>query len=150
MFNIFKNHPPEKHVKGLGDFRYTKDGIDEYWELISELRDSNNSIEIDFCTINGNTAGAYESAENTVIALLKNPTALWALVDEEFLSSAKEDIPELTKERIKEYYFIKTLTVSDSGSYEIGFHSKDKDIFLELFVREGSVTEIHKDYGCCA
>jgi len=127
-----------------------KEDTDEYWELISELRDPNNSIDLGFCAIDGNPAGVYEPAKDTVVALLNNPTTLWSFVGERFLSSAKEDIPELTKDRIKDHYFIKSLTVSDSDSFEIGFHSKDKDVFLELFVREGTVTEIHKDYGCCA
>lgn len=150
MFSIFKPQPPAIHIDGLGDFRYSKEGIDEYWELVSELKDLDNSIELDFCAIDGNPAGVYESSKDAVVALLNNPTTLWSLVDEKFMASVIEDAPELTKESIKEHYFIKSLTVSELGSFEIGFHSRDKDVFLELFVREGSVTEIHKDYGCCA
>ena len=150
MFSTFISQPPKIHIEGLGDFRYLKDETDEYWEMTSEFSDPGNSIQLDFCAIDGNSDEVSKSAKDAVIELLKDPAILWSLVDDRFLDAAKEDAPEMTKASIKKHFFIKSLNVSNSGFFEVGFHRKGKDIFLELFVREGSVTEIHKDYGCCA
>lgn len=149
MFNIFKAKPPNISIQGLGEFKYFKDKADEYWELISKYRDPENSIDIDFCALLGTPNEVGLSAKNIAIELLNNPSKIWKFADDEFLNCASEDISDVTKNSIKEYFYIKTFTAENSDSFEIGFHAYNSDVFIELFVRGGEISNIEKDYGCC-
>ncbi|MEL7023512.1 MAG: hypothetical protein AAGL69_07155 [Pseudomonadota bacterium] len=150
MFKRFKSKPDDVHIEGLGAFRYFEDEVDKYWELTSVFGDPANAIRLDFCAVDGDSNGTKETAKDALLALLNDPTALWSLVDHKVVEAVKGGASEINEANFKEHFFVKTLTVSDFGFFEVGFHSKSKDVFLELFVRQGVVTDMDRDYGCCA
>lgn len=149
MFNIFKPKPSNVSIQGIGEFKYYKDKVDEYWELNSKYSDTENAIDLDFCALTGSSSEINFSAKKKAMELLAKPNKLWELVNEEFIKSVSKDINEISKATVKNHFYIKSLTIESESSYEVGFHALNLDIFLELFVRNGSVNKLEKDYDCC-
>ena len=56
---------------------------------------------------------------------------------------------ELNMHDVKNKFYIKSLTCSSKDKFEFGLHSTERDIFVELFCRNGVVTEVYIDEGCC-
>jgi len=149
MFNLFKSKTPNIIIHGLGEFKYFEDKIDRYWELVSKYIDNKNSIEIDFLTLSGTSSEVDFAAKNFAIKLINQPNKLWGLVNDSFFEIASKNIKDYSKESVKENFYIKSLTIKTENFFEVGFHAYKSDIFIELFVKEGNVYKIEKDYDCC-
>ena len=149
MFNFFKTKVPNITIQNLGEFKYYKDKTDQYWERTKKYTDNENSIDIDFLALSGEPSKINFIAENYAKKLINNPNKLWSLADGEFIKSASEDIAEISNENVKKHFYIKSLTIETESSFEIGFHAYKPDVFIELFVVNGTVSKLEKDYGCC-
>lgn len=149
MFNIFKSKPSNISIQGLGELKYYKDKTDEYWTLIENYKDLKNSIDLNFCAIEGTSIETNGSATKIMMYLINNPNKIWELVDDKFIKLAAEDIIGIRVNSVNEHFYIRSIASTSEESYEIGFHAVNIDIFLEVFVRNGIVDSIEKDYRCC-
>lgn len=149
MLSIFKPKPDPLYVDEIGHFNYHKDSSDEYWELTSPYVDNLNCLNIDFCALEGDKNGPDAQALETLQNLLKTPNTLWQFTNSKFLSVACQDNNQISIDTVSVHFYIKSLTIKNKDSFEVGYHSSDADIFIELFIRNGIVDNIEKDYGCC-
>lgn len=148
LSNIFgKKKAKTIQLDGLGEFSYSHDGTDEYWGVeqpVGKLPD-----EFDFGAIYGNLEGPNPEALEAFHFYAEKPENLYSYLNELFYSKLKEKLGDLTIKDVQADFYLKSLTCTSKEEFEFGFHSKKKDIFVELFCRGGSVTEVHLDEGCC-
>jgi len=149
MFNFFKTKLPNIIIQDLGEFKYFEDKTDQYWERTTKYIDDDNSIVIDFLALSGKPSQINFIAESLAKKLINNPDKLWSLVGSQFFESASEDIVDISTENVKKHFYIRSLVIETENSYEVGFHACKLDVFIELFVVNGTVSKLEKDYGCC-
>lgn len=139
--------PITKVINGLGEFEFYNDGTDRYWKIERPI--SNLPEEFEFGVIAGDVHTIEQGALDFFKKAAENPAILFSLLNDEFISKASENVSNVDKSNIQEEFYLRSLTTSDIDSYEFGLHSRSKDIFIELFVRKGEVSEIYVDEGCC-
>jgi len=134
-------------VKDLGEFTYYKDKVDEYWETEKPVGKLPNRFN--FGAINGKLEGPDPEALEMFKYLSTNVDEIFNLVNSLFFEKVLSTFGELNIDDVKNKFFIKSLTCSSKNKFEFGLHSIERDIFVELFCRNGVVTEVHIDEGCC-
>lgn len=150
--NIFlrlfgKSEVVTRNVSGIGAFEYYKSKDDEYWMI--EYSVLSLPSEFDFGTVSGSADGPSLEAIEGFKLFATQPSRLMDLINQTFIETVSSYFPNIDKQNIDTEFFIKSLTLSDRNNFEFGLHSRSKDIFIELFVRNSVVTKIHKDEGCC-
>jgi hypothetical protein len=135
------------HLDGLGEFSYSNDGTDEYWGI--EQAVGKLPTKFDFGAISGNLEGPNPEALETFRFYAKKPEKLYSYLNELFYSKLKEKFGDLTLTDVQTDFYLKSLTCTSREEFEFGFHSLKTDLFVELFYRGGSVTEVYLDEGCC-
>ena len=149
MFDLFRKKPKPISIEGLGDFRYFKDKFDEYWEADSTVDIRGDSIDVDFFAISGDRLGVNEQGKAHALDLAKDSEKIWLLIDHRFTALVENEIANCNVANVREHFYIKSIAIEDDTSWEVGFHCKTEDVFVEVFVRNGAVTNLEKDYGCC-
>ena len=134
-------------IKGLGEFTYYKDKIDEYWQTEKPVGKLPN--QFDFGAIHGDIDGPNSEALETFKYFSTNVEEIFNLVNSLFFEKVSPKFGKLNINQVKSKFFIKTLTCSSKNKFEFGLHSLESDVFIELFCRNGVVTEIHIDEDCC-
>lgn len=145
--NIFRKKQITKEILGLGEFTYFKDSEDECWKRespVGKLRDKFN-----FAAISGNIDGPNVGALFIFEKYASNPDELTSYIDEVFLNKLAEKFGALTVEEVKSKFYLKSLSCTSKDEFEFGYHSLEGDFFIESFYRNGTVTEVHLDEGCC-
>jgi hypothetical protein len=137
-----------RHIDGLGEFVFFNDEEDSYWEVERPLL--NLPTGFDFGAIEGNVDSIDSGAINEFIVIAQDPDKLFDMLGSAFLTKIEAHFDELTLVTVRNEFYIKSLTISNKLEYEFGLHSRSKDIFVELFVRNGRVSEVHLDEGCCS
>lgn len=150
MISIFKRRPKPIHHPTLGILRYKHDGVEEFWEVAESSADTRSSVNLDFCAVFGTVDGPDYRAIDAFCRFLRKPQLLWALVDETVLDLVRSDIEGVSVASVKNHFYIRSLTVGTESNFEVGLHAKDRDIFIELFVRDGRVSNMERDDGCCS
>jgi len=150
--NIFSNIFSKKnaktiHLDGLGQFAYCNDGTDEYWFIEQPV--AKLLTKFDFGAISGSLEGPNPEALEAFRFYAEKPENLYSSLNELFYSKLKEKFGVLTIKDVQTDFYLKSLTCASREEFEFGFHSLKNDIFVELFCRGGSVTEVHVDEGCC-
>ena len=142
-----KPKPPRMEIDGVGCFEFYKDKVDQYWQVEKPVLDL--PPKFDFGAIEGD---ANEMNADAFICFKKyaaNPCALYKLLPDVFFSTASPHFDNLNIDNVEEEFYIKSLTTTGLDRFEFGLHSKSKDIFIEIFVREGEAKEVFLDSGCC-
>ncbi|WNC67482.1 hypothetical protein RI845_13260 [Thalassotalea nanhaiensis] len=134
-------------VPELGAFEYFKDEVDEYWQIENPV--GKLPEKFDFGAIDGNLNGPREDALNEFIKLARKPEVLFTYLNDLFFREIKPTFGQLSVEDVRSKFYLKSLTCSEKGKFEFGFHAIEKDVFVELFFRNGIVKEVHIDEGCC-
>ena len=134
-------------IDGLGEFTYHKDRVDEYWKIEKPV--GNLPVLFDFGAISGSREGPNPDALEKFRYLSKNVEELYGLVDARFFQEIRARFGELHLNDVRDQFFIKSLTCSSKDKFEFGLHAYESDVFLEFFYRNGTVTEVHIDEGCC-
>jgi hypothetical protein len=152
LSNIFSNIFSKKnaktiHLDGLGQFVYCNDGTDEYWFIEQPV--AKLLTKFDFGAISGSVEGPNPEALEAFRFYAEKPENLYSSLNELFYSKLKEKFGVLTIKDVQTDFYLKSLTCASREEFEFGFHSLKNDIFVELFCRGGSVTEVHLDEGCC-
>jgi hypothetical protein len=148
LSNIFgKKKEKTMNFYGLGEFSYSNDGTDEYWSIEQPV--GKLPSKFNFGAICGNLEGPNSEALEAFSFYAEKPENLYSYLNELFYSKLKEKFGNLTIKDIQTDFYLKSLTCTSKEEFEFGFHSNKKDIFIELFFRGGSVTEVHLDEGCC-
>lgn len=142
-----KPKPITKFVDGLGEFEFFNNGEDRYWQV--ERPVMNLPPEFDFGAINGDVHTIDSNAMKCFKEIAQQPDQLFVLLTDDFLAKAQPHFDKLSFETVRDEFYVKSLTTSNEFEYEFELHSRSKDIFIELFVRDGNVTEVHLDEGCC-
>jgi hypothetical protein len=148
LSNIFgKKKAKTMHLDGLGEFSYSNDGIDEYWGIEQPV--GKLPTKFDFGAISGSLEGPNPKALEAFRFYAEKPENLYSYLNELFYSKLKAKFGDLTIEDVQTDFYLKSLTCTSRKEFEFGFHSIKNDIFVELFCRDGFVTEVHIDEGCC-
>ncbi len=134
-------------VPGAGIFEYYKDKDDEYWMVEHPVMALPDGFDMGF--IEGGIDGPRPEALKTFLAFARQPFRLAGLVGEKVLAAVRPHFPGIDRRLFEQEFFLKSLSVTDENTFEFGFHSRSKDIFVEAFVRNGVVTETCVDEGCC-
>ena len=139
--NFFKKSRSIQHPN-LGELVFVDDGVGTYWEIIKYS-------DFALAAITGSDAGPTSRATSAFLDLIGNTDKLFTLINSEFLEIIKPEHEICEVSEVKQLFRLHSLTVESAEHYEVGFHSNSQDIFVELFVRDGTVKEIYKDVGCC-
>ena len=145
---VFSNKKSKTiQLDGLGEFSYTNDGVDEYWGIEQPVGGLNHKF--DFGAISGTQEGPSSEALETFRLYAEKPEVLYNYLNELFYSKLREKFGDVTIKDIQKDFYLKSLTCTTKEKFEFGYHSNEKDIFIELFFRGNSVSEVHLDEGCC-
>ena len=136
-----------KNIPDLGEFTYFKDSEYEYWETDSSV--GKLPEKFDFGAINGNIDGPDLDALSTFKIYAQAPDKLLFFLNDLFFEKLLEQFGPLTIEQVKNKFYLKSLTCASKDKFEYGYHSVEGDFFIELFYRNGEVTEVYLDEGCC-
>ncbi len=148
LSNIFRKRAAKTiQIDGLGEFSYTNDGTDEYWGI--EQPAGMLPTKFDFGAVSGNLEGPNLEALETFRFYAEKPEKLYSYLNELFHSKIKEKFGDIKVNNVLDDFYVKSLTCTSREEFEFGLHSIKSDIFVELFCRGGSVTEVHLDEGCC-
>jgi hypothetical protein len=148
LSNIFgKKNAKTIQLDGLGKFVYCNDGTEEYWFIEQPV--AKLPTKFDFGAISGNVEGPNPEALEAFRFYAEKPEHLYFYLNELFYSKLKEKLGVLTIKDVQTDFYLKSLTSASREEFEFGFHSHKNDLFVELFCRGGSVTEVHLDEGCC-
>lgn len=142
-----RNKPIQKHVEGVGIFEFFNDGVDSYW--LTECPVLNLPAEFDFGAIRGDISSINPVALAKFRSIAEAPDLLFAKINDEFFTKTKQYFNMMSPADVRAEFYVKSLSVSHIAEYEFGFHSRSKDIFVELFVRDDVVKEMYIDEGCC-
>lgn len=149
MISFFKKKAKEVTDPSLGILRYTEDSEGPYWEVLETPSDTRNSVEIDFAAV----AGTYDGPDPQAIAAfsskIKRPQTLWGLIDDSFISLVAGDFYGLAPSNASDHFYLRSLTLESPQKFEVGFHARTKDIFVEIFIENGVVANVERDDGCC-
>jgi hypothetical protein len=144
---IFRKSPIEIIIRGVGKATFNFE--EKAWELNERPEDLTNGLDLNFCCIYGDEQGPNQKSVQALIRYINAPDLLWKYIDNRFQKKAAEDIPEITMNNFKEHFYIYSLTLSSPNEFEVGFHARNIDIFIELFIVNGLISNIEKDIGCC-
>ncbi|WP_444942468.1 hypothetical protein ACJJI3_11070 [Microbulbifer sp. ZKSA004] len=148
LSNIFtKNKAKTMRLDSLGEFSYFNDGRDEYWKVEKPV--GLLPSRFDFGAVSGSLEGPYQVALDVFQFYAERPENLYSYLNDLFYSKLKEKYGDLTIKDIQSNFYLKSLTCESKEEFEFGFHSYSDDVFVELFCKAGSVTEVHIDEGCC-
>lgn len=131
----------------LGLLTYVDDGTSEYWEV----SDSSPGALSNFILagIAGDMKGPNADALVEFLRLIATPDELFTLVGDEFVNKSKPELDLSGSSAARDHFDLVSLTVTAPGHYEFGLHANRHDVFIESYVRDGRVSEVHKDIGCC-
>jgi hypothetical protein len=146
--NIVGSGIPDMHIPELGRLKYDKK--EECWEVVDNPKDINNGLELGYAVISGTTSGPSKSNIEAFLHYIKNTDSLWDYADKRFLNMASKHISNIDHANIKDNFYIRSLTLTNQNEFEVGFHARNIDVFIELFVRGGMVINLEEDIGCCA
>lgn len=145
--NLFRKKEIIKEIPGLGEFTYYKDAEDEYWKRESPV--GMFSDKFNFGAITGNIDGPSLDALFVFKKYANNPDELASYISKLFLDELLDEFGALTVEEVKSKFYLKSLTCTSKNEFEFGYHSWEGDVFVESFYRNGTVTEVYLDKGCC-
>ena len=144
---LFAKPPIETEVKGIG--RVTFNAEESVWELNEQPKDLTKGLDLNFCCISGDAQGLTPKNVQAFIRYIESPELLWKFIGNKFQRKASENIPEITLNNFKEHFYIYSLTLTNPNEFEVGFHARNIDIFIELFIVNDVIKNIEKDVGCC-
>jgi hypothetical protein len=150
VISLFKKKIRDVTDPVLGVLRYTRDTEGDFWEVLETPVDTRNSVKLDFGTVAGSSDGPDNQAIAAFSSYLRRPEKLWALIDATVIDLVANDIDGVSIKTAKQHFYIYSLTLDTETKFEVGFHAQNKDIFVEIFVKNGSVTNMERDDGCCA
>jgi hypothetical protein len=144
---IFGKPSIETEIMGLG--KATFNAEESAWELNEQPKDLTRGLDLRFCCISGDNQGPNQKNVEAFIRYIESPELLWKFIGNKFQNKASENIPEITVNNFKEHFYIFSLTLSSPNEFEVGFHARNIDIFIELFIVNDLIINIEKDVGCC-
>ncbi len=144
---IFEKPPIETEVRGLG--KATFNAEERTWELNDQPKDLTKGLDLNFCCLSGDDQGPNQKNVQAFIRYIESPELLWKFIGNKFQRKASENIPEITVNNFKEHFYIYSLTLSSPNEFEVGFHGRNIDILIELFIVNNEIKNIEKDVGCC-
>jgi len=144
---LFGKAPLETELVGLGKATFNTE--ESAWELNEQPKNITNGLDLSFCCISGNKQGPHQNNVKAFSRFIESPTLLWKFIDNKSQIKALEDIPEITTDNFQEHFYIYSLTVFRPNEFEVGFHARNIDIFIELFIVNNTIKNIEKDVGCC-
>lgn len=144
-----QNSPAPFNHPVLGKLTYYKDKDDEYWELAAELSNSEHSAKFNFITFAGTPASPHIELINTFLGYYESPAKLWAIFSEQLNVIAQENIPNPSSDP-KDNFYLKTFTIQQPKVWQVGFHGKTKDMFVEFDYSNGEISLLGVDEGCCS
>ena len=145
--NIFGKKIPNIDAPVIGSLKYDKK--EQYWELAKYPKDLLNGLGLNFCCISGGVDGPDGQHIEEFTRFIKKPNLLWALIDKRFIEKASEELSGVTESNVKDHFYIYSLTLTNESEFELGFHARNVDVFIELYIVGNTVTNIEKDVGCC-
>lgn len=134
-------------IQGMGVFEYYKDKHGEYWKI--EQPTLSLPKEFDFGALQGTSEGTSTNAQVAFEYYASNPGQLFGFLDQRFESVASKHIDAFKLDAVEKEFLVKSLAVNDKENFECGFHSRSKDLLIEIFVRNGAMSELYSDEGCC-
>ena len=144
---FFGQSTPDIDAPIIGSLKY--DIEEQYWELVQSPKDLLNGLDCNFCCIAGGIEGPNNKHIEEFTRLIKKPDLLWEFINHKVIEKASEDISGVTESNVREHFYIRSFTFTNENEFELGFHARNIDIFIELFIVGNSITNIEKDVGCC-
>jgi hypothetical protein len=145
--NIFGQSIPNIDAPIIGSLKYDRE--EKYWELVRSPKDLINGLDFNFCCITGGIEGPSSVHIEEFTRLIRNPDLLWGFINSKVIEKASKDILGVTESNVREYFYIRSFTFTNENEFELGFHARNIDMFIELFIVGNSITNIEKDVGCC-
>lgn len=132
-----------KEIATIGTFAYNNDGKSEYWEVEGPV--AQLPLGFEFGAISGTKEEINSEAKESFIKYANQPEELLLLIPSQCYEKISKYIPNTSPENLTCEFFIKSLSTTSKFDFEFGLQSKTKDLFIEIFIRNGRFSEIYID-----